>query len=373
MRSSVTNKVLRVLVLGATGVFGSRLAERLAREEGIALVLAARNRDRLEALADRLGVVAESRTIDRTQISPADLADVDVVVDAAGPFQQSHPHVIEAALAACVHYVDLADGRAFVAAISGYNARARAAGVAVVSGASSIPALSHAVIDTLVEGWSGIDAIRVGIFPGNRAPRGLAVVEAILSYAGRPVRVFRDGRWCEVPGWGLTQRWRVGGAGARWASVCDTPDQDLLVARYNPTRSAEFFAGVELTIMHIGLLLLSLPVRWGLVGSLRPLARLLHRVATWLRPFGSDRGAMLVEVSGSGGVARWTLDASGNRGPYVPVLACVALLRRWRDVPPSAGAGPCVSMLTLADFAADFADLGIVQRSAGHALHVPTA
>ena len=365
--------MLRVLVLGATGVFGSRLVERLAREQGIALVLAARNRDRLEALAKRLGIAADVRIIEREHISSADLSDVDVVVDAAGPFQQSHPHVIEAALAARVHYVDLADGRAFVAAIGQYDARARAAGIAIVSGASSIPALSHAVLDTLTKGWSGIDTIRIGIFPGNRAPRGLAVVEAILSYAGRPVRVFRHGRWGEVPGWGLTHRWRMDGVGARWASVCDTPDQDLLVARYNPTRSAEFFAGVELTIMHIGLLLLTLPVRWGLVASLRPLARLLHRVATWLRPFGSDRGAMLVEVTGSGGTARWTLDAPGNRGPYVPVLACVALLRRWRDTVRLAGAGPCVGMLTLADFTADFADLGIVQRRAGQAFHVPTA
>lgn len=360
-------------MLGATGVFGSRLVERLAKEGGIALVLAARNRDRLEALAGRLGVTVEIRQIDRARIVPADLLGIDVVVDSAGPFQQSHPHVIDAALAARVHYIDLADGRAFVAAIGDYDARARAAGIAVVSGASSTPALSHAVLDSLTDGWSGIETIRVGIFPGNRAPRGLAVVEAILSYAGRPVRVFRDRRWGEVPGWGLTQRWRIGGVGERWASVCDTPDQDLLVARYNPTRSAEFFAGVELTIMHIGLLLLSLPVRWGLVASLRPLAPLLHRVATWLRPFGSDRGAMLVEVQGSGGTARWTLDASGNRGPYVPVLACVALLRRWRDAEPSAGAGPCVGMLRLADFDADFTDLAIVQRRAGHALHVPTA
>lgn len=369
----MTNKPLRVLILGASGVFGSRLVERLAQEAGFALVLAARDRAKLEALAIRLGIAAEVRSIDRTRISPKDLAYVDVVVDAAGPFQQSHIHVIEAALAAAVHYIDLADGRAFVDAIDQFDSRAKAVRVAIVSGASSIPALSHAVIDTLTDGWGDIESIRVGIFPGNRAPRGLAVVEAILSYAGKPVRVFRDGRWGDVSGWGMTQRWRIDGVGKRWASVCDTPDQDLLVARYQPTRSAEFFAGVELSIMHIGLLLLSLSVRWGLVESLRPLARLLHRVATWLRPFGSDRGAMLVEVSGSGRTARWILDASGNRGPYVPVLACVALLRRWRDAVPAAGAGPCVGMLGLGDFAADFADLGIVQRRTGQAFHVPTA
>jgi hypothetical protein len=57
----------------------------------------------------------------------------------------------------------------------------------------------------------------------------------------------------------------------------------------------------------------------------------------------------------------------------VPVLACVALLRRWRDMPPEPGAQACVGLLTLADFDADFADLAIVQRRAAQAFHVPTA
>ncbi len=363
MRSSVTNNGLRVLILGATGVFGSRLVERLAKEPGLSLVLAARNRAKLEALARNLGAT-EIRTIDRASIRPADLQDVDVIVDAAGPFQGSHFQVIEAALAARVHYIDLADGRAFVAAIGQFDARAREAGIAIVSGASSIPALSHAVLDRLTQGWGGIESIKIGIFPGNRAPRGLSVVEAILSYAGKLVRVFRGGRWQDLPGWGMTHRWHIDGVGTRWASVCDTPDQDLLVERYKPTRAAEFFAGVELTIMHIGLALLCLLVRLGFVRSLRPAAPLLHRIATWLRPFGSDRGAMVVEVTGERKTARWTLDASGNRGPYVPVLPCVALLRKWRDRTPEPGARPCVGMLDLADFDRDFDDLGISRRRA---------
>lgn len=361
MRSSVTDRPLRVLILGATGVFGSRLTERLAKEPGFSLILAARDRAKLEALARQLGTPAEIRPLDRARITAEDLLGTDAVVDAAGPFQGSTFQVIEAALAARVHYIDLADGRAFVGAIRRFDARARAARIAIVSGASSIPALSHAVIDRLTAGWPSIDSIRIGIFPGNRAPRGLSVVEAILSYAGRPVRVFRDGSWQEVPGWGQTQRWHVRGVGPRWASVCDTPDQDLLVERYVPARAAEFFAGVELSLMHLGLALLCLPVRVGLIRSLRPAAPLLHRLATWLRPFGSDRGAMVVGVEGSGGQASWTLDASGNRGPFVPVLPCVALLRKWRDAPPTPGAGPCVGMLDLADFDADFDDLGIVR------------
>lgn len=361
---------LRVLLIGATGVFGSRLAQRAAMEPGIKLTLAARDRGRLNALAVRLGGLPV-RQVDRTKIDATDLAGHDVVIDAAGPFQTAAPDVIEAAIAAGISYIDLADGRAFVAAIGDHDSAAMSAGISVTTGASSVPALSHAVIDALTrrgepDQWVRIDDIRIGIFPGNRAPRGLAVVQAILSYVGRPVRVWRGGAWTAVAGWGQTHRWTVPGVGKRWASVCDTPDQDLLVQRYLPRRNAEFFAGLELGLLHLGLATLALPVRWRLFKSLQPAARPLLAMAQRLLPFGSDVGAMDVIVTGLDGKGRpahaqWTLRADGNRGPYVPVLTALALLRRFRaGQPPAPGARACVGILTLAEFADDFAALGIV-------------
>lgn len=355
---------LRVLLIGATGVFGSRLAELASREAGLALTLAARDPAKLDALASRLGGLPV-KVVDRTTLTAADLTGFDLVIDAAGPFQASTPMVIEAAIAARTSYVDLADGRNFVAAIGAHDAAAKATGISITTGASSIPALSHAVIDDLVAGWRQVDTIRIGIFPGNRAPRGLSVVQAILSYVGHPVRVWREERWTDVPGWGMLHRWPIAGVGKRWASVCDTPEQDLLVARYRPTRSAEFFAGMELSILHLGLALLAWPVRLGWIASLRPAARPLLTMARWLLPFGSDVGAMEVIVEGRDAEDEprrrcWTLRAEGNRGPYVPTLSALALLRRFRDGrPPLPGARACAGLLSLAESEGDLAALGI--------------
>ena len=242
-----------------------------------------------------------------------------------------------------------------------------------MTGASTLPALSHAVIDDLIAGWSEVAAIRVGIFPGNRAPRGRSVVEAILSYVGKPVREFRDGKWRETPGWALRGRVDCGPAGRRWASLCDTPEQELLVRRYQPMRSAEFVAGLELWLLHLGLWLLSFPVRWGWIRSLRPWAGLLLWLAQQLRPFGSDRGAMIVEAEGQGArgepvASRWTLDATTNLGPLVPVVPALALIRRLRDGwKPEPGAYPCSGILSLGELEAILDELGI-----GH-LVVPAA
>jgi len=367
MRSSAisSGSPCRVLIIGASGVFGSRLAERLALEPGFALVLAGRRREPLEQLSARLPAPSEIRLLDRDGIGPVDLAGVDIVVDAAGPFQASHSRVIDAAIAARIDYIDLADSRAFVAGIGRHDRAARQAGVTVTTGASSTPALSHAAVEQLVAGWQGIDAIKVGIFPGNRAPRGRSVVAAILSYVGKPVRVFIDGAWRNVPGWGMTHREHIAGIGLRWASVCDTPDQDLLVMRFRPARSAQFFAGMELPVLHLGLALLAAPVRWGWIQSLVGWADPLLWIARQLLRFGSDKGAMIVEAEGTDGAgspasACWSLAADTNRGPYVPVLATLAMLRRLRDDRGvEHGARPCVGTLSLADFEADFASLQI--------------
>ena len=362
---------LRVLIVGASGVFGSRLAELASGEEGIELTLAARNLRKLEEAAKGLPRKPGLARIDRDTVKSVDLVGYDLVIDAAGPFQASQTKLIDAAIGARIDYLDLADGREFVAGFPRFDKAAREAGVTLVTGASSIPALSHAVIDELTAGWQAIDALRIGIYPGNRAPRGRSVVEAILSYVGKPVRVFREGEWQEVPGWGGLHREDIPRIGKRWASVCDTPEQDLLVERYKPRQSAEFFAGLELGVLHLGLWLCSLPVRWGWLRNLRPFALPMLKLAELVRLVGSDRGAMTVRAQGigrSGGHAEasWVLRADANRGPYVPVLAALAMIRRFREGSgPPPGAFVCSGLLDLRDFAGDMERLGMEHWSGG--------
>ncbi|NJM51577.1 MAG: saccharopine dehydrogenase [Sphingomonadales bacterium] len=359
-----------IMVIGASGVFGSRLVQMMQKESGWRVTLAGRRTAPLLQLATGQGGYAV-RQIDRDCIDADDLTGVDMVIDAAGPFQNSKTRVIAAALGARCHYVDLADGRDFVAAIGRFDAAAKAAGIAVITGASSVPALSHAVVDDLIAGWRQVERIKIGIYPGNRAPRGRAVVEAILSYSGKPVRVFREGAWQMQPGWGMLHRADIAGIGKRWASICETPDQDLLVARYAPTRSAEFFAGLELSLLHLGLWGLSLPVRWKIIPTLRPAAGVMLWLAQRFLCFGSDKGAMDVQVTGIDGAGqavqrRWTLTADANHGPYTPTLAALALARRLRDGGFGfSGAMACAGLLHLSEFERDFDALGMARRYDG--------
>jgi saccharopine dehydrogenase-like NADP-dependent oxidoreductase len=186
----------RVVVVGGAGVFGSRLARGLVQTTDADVVIAGRNLSRAQATARDTGATG-AVMLDRSRGTAADVAALGarIVVDAAGPFQGADLSFARACIAAGVDYLDLSDARDFVAAFPSLDAEARAKKVRAITGASSTPALTHAALDQLTRGWRRIDTVRAGISAGNRAPRGLSMIEAILSWTGAPVRVFEGGKW----------------------------------------------------------------------------------------------------------------------------------------------------------------------------------
>lgn len=363
----------RVLVIGAGGVFGSRLCEGLLRH-GFGVVAAGRDAVRAQAVAARLkagfpGAVVDAVSLDTATLTAESLGATGaaIVADAAGPFQGAEPTTARAAIAAGLHYVDLADGRDFVAAFAALDAAARAAGVAALTGCSSTPALSNAVLDRLTEGWREVAAVEAAISPGARAPRGLSVMQAILSWLGRPVRVFEDGEWTTRAGWSGLYRRDFGQAGRRRVSLCDTPDLDLFPARFKPRERALFLAGLEPWPAHLGAWVLA-----RLVELLRfdpiPLAGLLTRLSQGFAVVGSDRGAMRVEATGVDGEGRatravWRLVAEPGEGPVTPSLPALAAIRAIAAGRVDPGARACVGVLTLDDIVAEMAPHGLATET----------
>ena len=96
--------------------------------------------------------------------------------------------VVEACIALGIHYLDLADGSDFVNNVVQFDAQARARAVFVLTGASSFPVLTAAVVRKLSQGMTRLEAVTGGIAPSPYAGVGLNVIRAIASYAGKPVR-----------------------------------------------------------------------------------------------------------------------------------------------------------------------------------------
>ncbi len=359
----------RVLVIGASGVFGERLVQSLLQTTAFTVVAAGRSQAKLDALPAHPRLTR--LVLDVHTATPDLLAGTSAfaVIDAAGPYQGGSYHLARAAIAAGLHFIDLADARDYVAGFAALDEAARQAGVVALAGASSTPALSNAVLDALTAGWAGVDDVAVAISPGNRARRGLSVMRSILSYAGRPVRVFTDGRWGVQPGWGMTVRRDLPGLGRRWLSLSETPDLDIVPQRFAVRRSAVFRAGLELPLLHWGLWLACLPVRGGWLGSLAPFARPVRLLAAAFERLGTDRGGMTVEVTGTDAACRpvrgeWFLVAEGGDGPAIPTLPVLAALRALSAGQLAPGARACAGVLTLHQIEAEFAGRRITSRSA---------
>lgn len=363
----------RVLVIGAGGVFGSRLAEGLLRH-GFEVTAAGRDLKRAQAAAARLkaafpGAIVDPVALDTSTLTPAALTATGaaIVADAAGPFQGGRPTTAQAAIAAGLHYVDLADARDFVAAFPELDASARAAGVVALTGCSSTPALSNAVLDRLTAGWREVVAVEAAISPGARAPRGLSVMQAILSWLGRPVRVFEGGDWTTRPGWSGLHRRDFGPAGRRLVSLCETPDLDLFARRFRPRERAWFLAGLEPEPAHLSAWLLGRLVRLFRFDP-KPLAGLLLRLSPWTSVAGSDRGAMRVEaygvdVEGRAVRAVWRLTAEPGQGPVTPSLPALAAIRAISRGRIEPGAQACAGLLTLEDIVAEMAPHGLATET----------
>lgn len=356
-------------MLGGYGFFGERIAASLARDSNLRVLVGGRDRDKAMRAAQRMGLADDAAV--RVDANDPGLADVlrllrvDVVVHTAGPFQGQDYAVARAAIDAGSHYLDLADGRAFVTGIEDLDEAARARGVSVVSGASSVPGLSSAVVDRYAPRFARLESIRMGIASGARAP-GLATVRGVFSYCGKPFRRREGGQWRPTHGWLDLQRHRFPApVGARWLGSCDIPDLDLFPRRYASATTVTFHAGFASAVGHLVVWVLSGMVKAGLLRSMVMFAAPLSRMSRWIEPFASDKGGMFVALSGQGPDGRplelcWHLVVAQNHGPYVPCGAAIALVRKLAgSTPPPIGARACAGLLTVEEYLAPLADLDI--------------
>lgn len=358
------SKNLQVVVLGGYGFFGSRIVTLLAREAGLTVWVAGRDAVQAQALVDRLQAqpTPPPATLAALHLDAhaGDLSrrletlGAQLLIHTCGPFQGQDYQVAQACIAAGCHYVDLADGRGFVQGIATLDAAARARGVLVCSGASSVCGVSGAVVAALAASLQVVEAVDIAISIGNQTARGLATVQAILSYCGESIPAWRGGRLQPVTGWGQGGCFEFAApVGRRAVADCDVPDTVVLPSRYPQLHTVQARAGLELPLLQGGMRVLAWLRRWRLAPNWARWARLLKWLSERLMRFGSDRGAMAVVVRGrdAQGTAQtlsWQLLALQGDGQYVPALCSVALVRRLRHTGHlPAGAMPAPAGLTL--------------------------
>ena len=358
---------LRVMVIGGYGNFGSIVCRHLVVTPGVDLVISGRDPHKLLRKVDELkaqsGTVCESWCGDAMGTafkSALGSMSIQLVIHTGGPFQGQSYAVAEGCIDAGVNYCDLSDCRTFVTGVGVLDTRARHAGVAILSGCSSVPTLSAAIIDQHRHRFKRIDSIEHGISSSAKMP-GLSTVEGVLAYAGKPIKQLKNGQVHEVLGWQDLKLRKMQHLGTRVLANVDVPDIDIFASRYG-AQTLSFKAGAGLKLGGVANYLLAQALRMGMVRDHAPWAARLHRWGIWFERFGDGKSAMYIDVQGIGVEGKplsmtVQLTAMNDKGPEIPSCAAVALAAKIaQGYLPEPGARACVGEITVDEYMAALND-----------------
>jgi hypothetical protein len=309
-----------VTVFGGYGVFGTHVARALAAA-GLPVRIAGRDATRAARAAAALGSGHEGVAADlRDPASCARaLEGARVAVCCAGPFSALPLVLPEACLAAGVHYVDIADDRAWLARLRGLGDRFRDRGLTASGGCSSLPGISGALALLAAERLPTVDCARVTLFIGNRNPKGEAAVLSAAAQLGRP---FSAPQGTLI---GLRGRETVTlppPFGRRTVLDFQSPELDLFPALLG-ARTVRVKVGFEFRLATTSMALLAhLGPRRGTAATrlIAPLARLLSHS-------GHSGGFVQVELSSLDGITAVASLGGANDGQRMAALPAAYVAR----------------------------------------------
>lgn len=363
---------MRILIIGGYGVFGGRLAELLKDLPNIEIFICGRNLKQATAYCDNYGGPAKVTPlcVDRNDLSEVLFINKpDIVVDASGPFQlynhnkNGDPYtVIKSCIKAGVNYMDLADGADFVFGVPKFNVQAKEAGIFILSGVSTYPVLTMAVLKEIAKDMQ-VRCVKGGIAPSPFAGIGLNVMRAVISYAGGPVKLHRDGK--QEIAYGLTEsmRFKIAPPGKQplnniHFSLVDVPDLQIIPKQIKTIENIWMGAGPVPEILHKALNILAKARKKYNLKEFTRFAPLFYRVLNLMK-FGEHRGGMFVKAVGTSEGKKvertWHMIAEGDDGPYIPSMAVEGIIRKILiGKRPKAGARIATKELTLKDYDALF-------------------
>jgi saccharopine dehydrogenase-like NADP-dependent oxidoreductase len=346
----------RVLIIGGYGNFGRFISKRLAQDDSLRIIIAGRTIAKAQALAEEIN--AEAELVDINNGLPARLQKIkpDIVIHTSGPFQSQGYDVAKACIDCGAHYIDLADGREFVSGISALDVKAKQAGVAGVSGASSVPCLTSALVDHYKGEFETLETLDYGISTAQKTARGVATTAAILRYTGQPFKTLVNGYTQNIYGWQSLHARKYSGLGWRLLGNCNVPDLEIFPKIYPGLKSIRFYAGLELPFIHITLWGLSWLVRVGLIKNLKASATFLLNLSFLFDWLGSENSGFHMKLSGKDkdGTDKtlcFELTARSGDGPYIPCMPAILIAKKLvRGEFQETGARACIGIINREEY-----------------------
>ncbi|MBN8895430.1 MAG: saccharopine dehydrogenase NADP-binding domain-containing protein [Rhodanobacter sp.] len=186
----------RVAVYGAYGHTGRFVLDEL-RRRGFVPVACGRDASRLQQLAATTGVEVHAASVDDPAALDAAFAGTAAVLHCAGPFLDTAVPVLDAALRARIHYLDVAAEQRAVLDTFARDAAAKAAGVTVLPAMAFYGGLADLLASAALGGATDADAVDVAVaLDGWHPTRGTRITGERNHY---PRTCIEHGRSRTVP------------------------------------------------------------------------------------------------------------------------------------------------------------------------------
>lgn len=209
-----------LLIYGVTGYSG-RLIAVSARERGLNALVAGRNAEQTQRIADLVGLRWRAAGLDEPRLLDAMLADVTVVLHAAGPFTTTAKPMLEACLRTRTHYLDIAGELPVFLQAQHLDAEARRNRIMLMPGAGYVVAASDCLAAYVAKRTPQARRLRLATsWPGIMS-RG--TMRSALDIMRENVSIRRAGELATVPA-GHLQRQFDFGNGKRLATAVSAAD-----------------------------------------------------------------------------------------------------------------------------------------------------
>lgn len=186
----------RIAAYGAYGHTGRFVLAELRRRDFVP-VACGRDAARLHELAAETGVEVRVAATDDAAALDAAFAGTAAVLHCAGPFLDTAAPVLDAALRARIHYLDVAAEQRAVTDTLARDGEAKAAGVTVVPAMAFYGGLADLLASAALDGATDADAVDIAVaLDGWHPTRGTRLTGDRNHY---PRTYIEHGRTCTVP------------------------------------------------------------------------------------------------------------------------------------------------------------------------------
>lgn len=210
----------QLLIYGATGYSGRLMAQK-ARQLGLPVVLAGRSVERTKRAAESLGLPWRAVALDAPRQLDAALANIAVVLHAAGPFIATAGAMMQACLRTGTHYLDIAGELPVFQEAERRDKQARRDGIMLMPGAGFLIVASDCLAAHVARRLPRARYLRLAMNGSDIISRGS--LRSVLGIVRETVSIRRAGKLTTVPVGQLRHPFDFG-HGERWATAVSAAD-----------------------------------------------------------------------------------------------------------------------------------------------------